>query len=227
MQSSAFPIENFPTVLLHLQHQSLQSIVLGSDQTAWGWREIFVSLHQFRSPNTQRLKKKGVLVLSKAMIIRIRIFLKPDLFYPNRPSVQTKSVKLLIDAASFWNHSPEYVFVLYCFVLLLFFFFGTDGFANSCRQLKPDYFEFNWVYSFSLMEFVWNGPKWNLLRLWIDMLSTMLWWVPYNAELISISNVSFSISFQTVLLRLQNIFHDNLAITSRADRLVEIFGRKQ
>lgn len=122
MQSSAFPIENFPTVLLHLQHQSLQSSVLGSIQTAWGWREIFVSLHQFRSPNTQRLKKKGVLVLSKAMIIRTRIFLKPDLFYPNRPSVQTKSVKLLIDAASFWNHSPEYVFVLYCFVLLLLFF---------------------------------------------------------------------------------------------------------
>lgn len=59
------------------------------------------------------------------------------------------------------------------------------------------------------------------------MLSTMLWWVPYNAELISISNVSFSISFQTVLLRLQNIFYNNLAITSRADRLVEIFGRKE
>ena len=48
-----------------------------------------------------------------------------------------------------------------------------------------------------------------------------------DVELISISNVSFSISFQTVLPRLQNIVYNNLAITSRADRLVEIFGRKE
>ena len=123
VQSSVFPIENFPTVLLHLQHHSLQSIVLGSIQTAWGWREIFVSPHQFRSPNIQRLEKIRCVGFKQGHdhtnqdIFETRFF-----FYPNRPSVQTKSVKPLIDTASFWNHSPECVFVLYCFV---FVFFGN------------------------------------------------------------------------------------------------------
>ena len=122
VQSSAFPIENFPTVLLHLQHHSLQSIVLGSIQTAWGWREIFVSPHQFRSPNIQRLEKIRCVGFKQGHdhtnqdIFETRFFLPESAFRPDEISETAHRYSI------FLKHSPECVFVLYCFV---FVFFGN------------------------------------------------------------------------------------------------------
>ena len=157
VQSSVFPIENFPTVLLHLQHHSLQSIVLGSIQTAWGWREIFVSPHQFRSPNIQRLEKIRCVGFKQGHdhtnqdIFETRFFFTRIGLPSRRNQWNRSSIQHLFET------TLQSVFS-FCIVLFLFFW-GTDGIANSCRQLKPDYFEFNWVNSLSLVEFLWTGPK--------------------------------------------------------------------
>ena len=60
-----------------------------------------------------------------------RHFLGPHIFFlTNRPSVHTKPNNSLTKTASFSKHSPD-VGILN----------PQNGFANSCRRLKPDIFE--------------------------------------------------------------------------------------
>ena len=125
VQSSVFPIENFPTVLLHLQHHSLQSIVLGSIQTAWGWREIFVSPHQFRSPNIQRLEKIRCVGFKQGHdhtnqdIFETRLFLTESAFRPDEISETAHRYSIFLKPLS----RVCFRFVLFCFC---FFWEPTD-----------------------------------------------------------------------------------------------------
>ena len=63
-------------------------------------------------------------------------FLPESAFRPDETSETTHRCSLFLKPLS----RVCLHFVLFCFA---FVFFGTDGFANSCRQLNPDYFEFN------------------------------------------------------------------------------------